>query len=103
MATIHKSRSYVNNNYPVVNTNIDIKQLLYTEPTQHTQIALTSLLCVQTTKLGGTGRLRTMHVKLMVDSAFMNKSSPPRIFVIGSVCLDQSEKCITSKVTSYRA
>lgn len=45
---------------------------------------LTLPLCVQAISGGGSGRCFTIHVRFIVDPVFINKSSPPKIVVIGS-------------------
>lgn len=48
-------------------------------------IKLTFPLWVHAIVLGGSGVCRTIHVRLIVDPAYMNRSGPPRISVSGSV------------------
>lgn len=45
---------------------------------------ITFVLCNQVTDGGGSGKCRTIHVKLIVDPASIYKSGPPAIVVIGS-------------------
>lgn len=52
---------------------------------------LTFPLCVQLMVFGGSGVCRTIHVRLIVDPAYMNRSGPPKISVSGS-----EDKVITS-------
>ena len=45
---------------------------------------ITSLLWVQWTVCGGSGKCLTMHVKFTVDPISMYNSGPPDIVVMGS-------------------
>lgn len=52
--------------------------------TMRQEIKLTSLLWFHIIDGGGSGKCRTMHVRLTVDPVFIYKSGPPTIVVRGS-------------------